>query len=52
MNSKECSNREDLLLKRLAATEAILWSPYDAYSAAQAISDILTKEGQIERSRT
>jgi len=32
---------EDLLLKELASTEAVVWSPYEAYEAAQTLSDLL-----------
>lgn len=32
---------ENLLLEQLAATEAVVWSPYDAHEAAQTLSDML-----------
>jgi hypothetical protein len=40
--------QENLLLEKLASTEAVVWSPYDAHEAAQTLSDMLTavqKEG-------
>lgn len=41
-------DEEDLLLNKLATTEAVVWSPYEAHKAAQTLSDILLtarKEG-------
>ena len=41
-------NPEDLLLKELASTAAVVWSPYEAYEAAQTLSNLLEaakKEG-------
>ncbi len=32
---------EALLLKQLASTEAVVWSPYEAYEAAQTLSELL-----------
>jgi hypothetical protein len=37
-NDKES---EALLLKQLASTEAVVWSPYEAYEAAQTLSELL-----------
>ncbi|MBG1261165.1 hypothetical protein [Nostoc commune] len=34
-------NPEDLLLKELASTVAVVWSPYEAYEAAQTLSNLL-----------
>ena len=33
--------QEEGLFRQLAITEAFVWSPYDAYGAAQALSDLL-----------
>lgn len=33
--------QESLLLKQLEATKTVVWSPYDAYSAAQPLSELL-----------
>ncbi|HYX16994.1 MAG TPA: hypothetical protein VE944_22110 [Nostoc sp.] len=41
-------NQEDLLLKQLASTVAVVWSPHEAYEAAQTLSNLLEsvkKEG-------
>jgi hypothetical protein len=35
---------ENLLLEQLAATEAVVSSPYDAHEAAQTLSDMLTAQ--------
>ncbi|NJL10020.1 MAG: hypothetical protein HC908_07060 [Calothrix sp. SM1_7_51] len=37
---------ENLLLEQLASTEAVVWSPYDAYEAAQTLSDLLVAAKQ------
>ena len=34
---------ENLLLAQLASTEAVVWSPYEAYEAAQTLSELLTQ---------
>ncbi|MEH2012552.1 hypothetical protein [Nostoc sp.] len=39
--STNIRNPEDLLLKELASTEAVVWSPYEAYEAAQTLSNLL-----------
>ncbi|MEM8503466.1 MAG: hypothetical protein AAF716_09965 [Cyanobacteria bacterium P01_D01_bin.1] len=39
-------NQENLLLTQLEDTEAIVWSPYDAHGAAQALSELLVAERQ------
>ncbi|MEB3355967.1 MAG: hypothetical protein VKK04_04520 [Synechococcales bacterium] len=41
LQTPEIQTQEDLLLKQLEATEAVVWSPYDAYGAAQTLSDLL-----------
>ncbi|MBN3909572.1 MAG: hypothetical protein HWQ35_24450 [Nostoc sp. NMS1] len=41
-------NPEDLLLKELASTVAVVWSPHEAYEASQTLSNLLEaarKEG-------
>jgi hypothetical protein len=38
--------QEDELLKQLESTEAVVWSPYEAYEAAQTLSDLLTAAKQ------
>lgn len=38
--------QEDLLLKQLAATEAVVWSPYEAHEAAQSLSELLAAARQ------
>jgi hypothetical protein len=35
-----------VLLKELQSTEAVVWSPYEAYEAAQTLSDLLTAAKQ------
>lgn len=35
-----------LLLKQLASTEAVVWSPYDAHEAAQTLSELLAAAKQ------
>ncbi|WP_016951699.1 hypothetical protein [Anabaena sp. PCC 7108] len=48
LESPDGQQQEHLLLKQLASTEAVVWSPYDAHEAAQTLSDMLTaaqKEG-------
>jgi len=39
-------SQEDSLLKQLESTEGVVWSPYDAHGAAQALSDLLTSTQQ------
>ncbi|MCC5612401.1 hypothetical protein LC612_38270 [Nostoc sp. CHAB 5834] len=48
MESTNIRNPEDLLLKELASTAAVVWSPYEAYEAGQRLSNLLEaarKEG-------
>lgn len=42
LESTDNQEQENLLLEQLASTEAVVWSPYDAYEAAQTLSDMLT----------
>ncbi|MEH2284080.1 MAG: hypothetical protein V7K90_22610 [Nostoc sp.] len=47
-DSTNIINSEDLMLKELASTTAVVWSPYEAYEAAQTLSNLLEearKEG-------
>ncbi|MFQ3617705.1 MAG: hypothetical protein SNJ50_13455 [Cyanobacteriota bacterium] len=37
----ETQTQENLLLKELEATEAVVWSPFDAHGAAQTLSELL-----------
>ncbi|MGB3636917.1 MAG: hypothetical protein WBA39_04905 [Rivularia sp. (in: cyanobacteria)] len=37
---------EKLLLEQLASTQAVVWSPYDAYEAAQSLSELLAAAQQ------
>jgi hypothetical protein len=41
LQTAETQTQENLLLKQLGATEAVVWSPYDAHGAAQALSELL-----------
>lgn len=48
LDSTNDGESEELLLKQLASTEAVVWSPYDSYGAAQTLSNLLAearKEG-------
>ena len=38
--------QEDLLLKQLVSTEAVVWSPYEAHEEAQTLSDLLVAAKQ------
>lgn len=38
--------QEAALLNQLASTEAVVWSPYEAYEAAQTLSDLLVAARQ------
>ncbi|GAB4282200.1 MAG: hypothetical protein Fur0025_11220 [Oscillatoriaceae cyanobacterium] len=42
LKSIDAQQQENLLLQQLAATEAVVWSPYDAPEAAQVLSELLT----------
>ena len=43
LQTVETKSQEDLLLKQLESTEAVVWSPYDAHEAAQVLSDLLVE---------
>jgi hypothetical protein len=42
----ETQAQENLLLEQLEATEAVVWSPYDAHGAAQTLSELLVAARQ------
>ena len=42
----QTQTQENLLLKQLEATEAVVWSPYDAHGAAQTLSELLVAARQ------
>ena len=42
----ETQAQENVLLKQLEATEAVVWSPYDAHGAAQTLSELLVAARQ------
>ncbi len=46
LQTPETETQENLLLKQLEATGAVVWSPYDADKAAQALSDLLVAAKQ------
>jgi len=39
--------QENSLLDQLAATEAVVWSPHDAYGATQTLSNLLVAARQV-----
>jgi len=41
LQTVEIQTQESLLLKQLEATETVVWSPYGAHGAAQALSELL-----------
>ena len=41
LQTAETQTQENLLLKQLGATEAVVWSPPDAHGAAQTLSELL-----------
>ncbi|MDS3861594.1 hypothetical protein RIF25_12340 [Thermosynechococcaceae cyanobacterium BACA0444] len=41
LHSSETRKTEIEMLKQLEATEAVVWSPYEAYDAAQTLADLL-----------
>lgn len=45
--------QENLLLKQLASTEAVVWSPHEAYQAAETLSELLNyvKGGKVPHKR-
>lgn len=42
----ETMDREKFLIEQLASTDAVVWSPYDSYEAAQTLSELLLEERQ------
>ncbi|TVQ56801.1 MAG: hypothetical protein EA366_09580 [Spirulina sp. DLM2.Bin59] len=42
LQTPETQAQENLLLNQLEATDAVVWSPYDAHGAAQTLSELLT----------
>jgi hypothetical protein len=46
LQATETQTQENLLLKELEATEAVVWSPYDAHGAAQTLSELLVAARQ------
>jgi hypothetical protein len=46
LQTEETASQEESLLKQLQSTEAVVWSPYDAFGAAQVLSDLLVAERQ------
>ncbi len=46
LQTPETQAQENLLLEQLEATEAVVWSPYDAHGAAQALSELLVTARQ------
>lgn len=48
LQTAETKPQEDSLLQQLESTEAVVWSPYDAYRAAQSLLDLLVAERQEE----
>ncbi len=46
LQTTETETQENLLLKQLEATEAVVWSPYDAHEAAQTLSELLVAARQ------
>jgi hypothetical protein len=46
LQATETQTQENLLLKQLEATEAVVWSPYDAHGAAQTLSELLVAARQ------
>jgi hypothetical protein len=46
LQATETQIQESLLLKQLEATEAVVWSPYDAHGAAQTLSELLVAARQ------
>ncbi|MFN6568658.1 hypothetical protein [Dendronalium sp. ChiSLP03b] len=41
LESTDNQEQENALLKQLESTEAVVWSPYEAYEAAQTLSELL-----------
>lgn len=43
---QEVKHPEESLLKQLAATEAVVWSPYDSHEAAETLANLLAAARQ------
>jgi hypothetical protein len=41
LQTPEIRNQASLLLQQLGTTEAVVWSPHDAYGAVQTLSELL-----------
>ncbi|AFY61496.1 hypothetical protein [Synechococcus sp. PCC 6312] len=41
LHTSDIRETEIEMLKQLEASEAVVWSPYDAYDAAQTLADLL-----------
>ena len=41
LEASKIGTQEDSLLKQLASTEAVVWSPYEADEAVQTLSELL-----------
>lgn len=46
LETTDNQEQENELLQQLSSTEAVVWSPYEAYEAAQTLSDLLTAAKQ------
>ncbi len=46
LDATDSQQQEDVLLKQLVSTEAVVWSPYEAHEAAQTLSDLLVAARQ------
>lgn len=46
LEATDSQSQEGMLLKQLASTEAVVWSPYEADEAAQTLSDLLVAARQ------
>ena len=46
LQTTETQAQENVLRKQLEATEAVVWSPYDAHGAAQTLSELLAAARQ------
>lgn len=46
LEATDSQSQEGMLLKQLASTEAVVWSPYEAHEAVQTLSDLLVAARQ------
>lgn len=46
LETTDSKPQEEALLRQLASTEAVVWSPYEAHEAAQKLSDLLVAARQ------